>query len=105
VTPFGRIARPSKEVKPSALRRRIFGLELAPVVRSIVAPSTLSGSISSYIAPSSPDSSPNTIVPHGVARTGSPESVPETIVVASPVSRSIFCRPGSPAPSSLIPMM
>lgn len=58
------IARPSNELKPSAFTRRILGLELVPAVRSIVAPSTLSGSMSSYIAPVSPASSPNRIVPH-----------------------------------------
>ena len=81
----------------------MFGLELAPVVRSMVAPSTLSGSMISYIAPSAA-SSPKRIVPHGVTRTGSLSSMPLTIVVASPVSRSIFWSPGSVVPSSLTAM-
>lgn len=78
----------------------MFGPELMPVTRSNVAPTTLSGSTISYIAPSDA-SSPKITVPQGVVRTGSLSSIPVRIVVATPVVRSIFCRPGEPVPSSL----
>ena len=71
----------------------------------IVAPTTVSGSISSYMAPTEPFSSPNRTVPHGVALTGSQELIPVAMVVASPFESLIFCRAGCATPSSLQAMM
>ena len=71
----------------------------------IVAPTTVSGSTISYMAPTEPFSSPNRTVPHGVTRTGSQLLSPVAMVVASPFERLIFCRAGCATPSSLQAMM
>src|SRR4029453_10565197 len=77
--------RPSNERKLRALTRRSLGVEGTPVTLLIVAPTTVSGSSSSYMAPTEPFSSPNKTVPHGVTRTGSQLLIPVAIVVASHV--------------------
>jgi hypothetical protein len=65
-----------------------------PVTLSMVASTTVSGSINSYMAPTEPFSSPNRTVPHGVTLTGSQELIPLAMVVASPVERLIFWSAG-----------
>src|SRR5262245_20190174 len=73
-TPFGRIARPSQESVPTFGRKRTCAgseVVVSAPLPDTVTPVVVSGSRISNRRPPPPVSSPTTIVPQGVLRTGS----------------------------------